>query len=1025
MDWSRPEFLYLILPLAAAWLVLSWWSRRARRRAAEAFVAMPMWSRILPAASASRFWCKLVLQEVAIVAGLVALAGPRFGVQYEEVIPRGSDLYVLIDVSRSMLAEDVPPSRLGRAKADVASLVNRLEGERVGLIAFAGQAVVKCPLTVDYDSFRRSLEELDPGSAPRGGTAIGDAIRKALEVFQPRAERDQAILLITDGDDQQSYPLDAAAVAAERQVTIFTVGLGDSAQGARVPKAGAPHTFVEYEGQQIWSKLDGSLLQDIALKTSGVYVPVGTRSYDLGELYSEHLKNRRGAADESRKRLRRSEQFQWFLGLSVLALLVDLVISPYARTVLPVAEAGDKTANSAAQAPATQPLVAAGKAGRVARVGCLMVLGSLLAGRAAGAAETTPAVENVTGDSVPASSAAKPPAKPEGKPAAAVRAGLQHYRAEEFEKARENFAAARQGFEKEAAAKAAIAAFDEACAAHRLGNVSQARDAYLQAGLAHDKHLAAAAHYNLGTMSAEEARRLAGAQPLDVPPEKRQEILDQLAGAVAAFRHSLDLQPGNSRARRDIELIRQWIRYYTEKWHERDRQKRREETNLLAFLEFLVQTQRSLRTSASELADSAPSDAFAELKRLQDELFEEIEPLKDKIQAELQPAPSAAGAPGSPPMAPATGSQPSETEQAIQMLQQWADMAGEKMSEAANRLGRRQGARAMAEQQAAIDELEKIWDAVVPFQPLLSRDLAEQTKLTRELAPPAESADSGEADSKKEPEEGEAGSPDEVPLESPGTEAAVVPRAGGAPQLATQDVDWSRLITDQQNVRRRTQLLPLKAQAELERLEQQPASATAAGSPATDPDPAAPAEPAEPGGAAAVDPEAAKAGFRKAIELAPQAAEKMQTAIQALEKHDRATAYPAAEEARRILEEIQKAQPQQQQQKQDQQDQQKQDQQKQDSQDQKDNDQQKSDDQKQDENQDQKENDKKPDDKESPKKPDDRQKSGGQSPKPMPMSRDQIEEALRKVRERQEEKRERDRKVKARVSGKVPVDKDW
>jgi len=160
-------------------------------------VAAPMWSRILPAESLARFWIKTLLREAALVAGLVALAGPRFGTQYEEVVPRGSDLYVLIDVSRSMLAADVPPTRLGRAKADVAALLTRLEGERVGLIAFAGQAVVKCPLTVDYDAFRRSLDELDPASAPRGGTAIGDAIRKALEVFPARAQRDQAILLIT------------------------------------------------------------------------------------------------------------------------------------------------------------------------------------------------------------------------------------------------------------------------------------------------------------------------------------------------------------------------------------------------------------------------------------------------------------------------------------------------------------------------------------------------------------------------------------------------------------------------------------------------------------------------------------------------------------------------------------------------------------------------------------------------------------------------------------------------------------
>ncbi len=345
MDWQHPEWLYLILPLGAAWLGLSLYSRRQRRRAAEAFVAQAMWSRILPGDSRARFWVKTLLREAALVTGLVALAGPRWGTQYEEVIPRGSDLYILIDVSRSMLAQDVPPSRLGRAKADVAALINQLEGERVGLIAFAGQAVVKCPLTVDYDAFRRTLDELDTGSAPRGGTAIGDAIRKALEVFHARAERDQAILLITDGDDQQSYPLEAAEVAAERHVTIFTVGLGDSDQGARVPlgaetkspadskSATGLQSFVEYEGQQVWSKLDNSLLKEIALKTSGVYVPVGIKTYDLGELYADYLQGRRGAEDEGRKRLRRGEQFQIFLALALFALLADLFTRPYAASV--------------------------------------------------------------------------------------------------------------------------------------------------------------------------------------------------------------------------------------------------------------------------------------------------------------------------------------------------------------------------------------------------------------------------------------------------------------------------------------------------------------------------------------------------------------------------------------------------------------------------------------------------------------------------------------------------------------------
>jgi Ca-activated chloride channel homolog len=487
MEWQHPQWLYLILPLAAAWLALALYSRRRRRRAAAAFVAQSMWSRILPADSRTRFGTKLVLRELALVTGLIALAGPRFGTQSEVVVPRGSDLYVLIDVSRSMLAEDVPPSRLGRAKSDVAALVNRLDGERVGLIAFAGQAVVKCPLTVDYDAFRRSLDELDPSSAPRGGTAIGDAIRKALEVFQPRADRDHAILLITDGDDQQSYPLEAAAIAAERHVTIFTVGLGDANQGARIPQSARDKSYLEYEGHQVWSKLDGSLLKEIALKTSGVYVPVETRAYDLGELYAKYLHGRRGGEGQARKRIRRADQFQLFLALALLALLADAFIRPYR-------DATKSSSDDALVLDRRSPGAPNGMA-RKSTVGVsgslVLIVGLASVSRADDATDT-------------------------------VRDGLRLYNSGEFEKARDKFATARVQFGDKDAAKAAIAAFDEACAAHRKGDVAQARESYLKAGLAHDKRLAASAHFNLGTLAAEEARKSAGEKPEDVPPEKRQ-----------------------------------------------------------------------------------------------------------------------------------------------------------------------------------------------------------------------------------------------------------------------------------------------------------------------------------------------------------------------------------------------------------------------------------------------------------------------------------------------------------------------
>lgn len=1012
MEWQRPEWLYLILPLGAVWLALSLYSRRKRLRAAEAFVAQAMWARILPEDSRARFWLKTLLREVALIAALVALAGPRFGTQYEEVVPRGSDLYVLIDVSRSMLAEDVPPSRLGRAKADVAALVNRLEGERVGLIAFAGQAVVKCPLTVDYDAFQRALDELDPGSAPRGGTAIGDSIRKALEVFHARAERDQAILLITDGDDQQSYPLEAAAVAAERHVTIFTVGLGDADHGARVPQSADPKShagagaesksFVEYQGQQVWSKLDGTLLKEIALKTSGVYVPVGTRAYDLGELYTNYLQGRRGGEEESRKRIRREEQFQIFLALAILALLADLLIRPYS--------AATANRDQGLELPANAPdkrSTAKSRRAAIPVATALVLVASL--------------VETGQADD----------------PNRAVRDGLRLYREDEFEKARDRFAAARVEFDKGDAGKAAVAAFDEACASHRKGDVAQARESYLKAGLAHDKGLAASAHFNLGTLAAEEARKLAGEHPEDVPPDKRQEILGQLKGAVASFRHSLELQPDNSRARRDIELVRQWIKYYTDKWHERDRQKRREETNLVAFLEFLIETQKALRESVKSLPPTVPADTFAELKRLQDELHQEILPLKEKIRADLQPSPSGGPTGGSSGKASAPPANSKEVEQGITLLQGWADAAGDKMTSAARRLNARQPGPATGDMQSAVEELEKIWEAVIPFNPLLSRDLADQTLITSSIeptgSPDSKSTNDEPAEEKKtEQDEIEPPAPDRA---APGKASPASAATSGQQAHGIEETDSARLTDMQERTRRRTQLLKLKAEAELERLEKMPPpdAEQKQDDTKTEKDDQ---QHGDPKGAAAgkpkpIDPEEIKAGYRKAIELAPQAVEQMEAALKVLKQNDRKAAYPPAEAARKILEEIQKAQPKQPDQpKQDQQqkekdEQKKDDQQKQDQQDQNKKDQQKPDEKKEDSEKSNQQ--KKEEQKQDQKQQDERNKPGENKPdqKQPQFSRDQVEEALRKVRERQQEKRERDRKMKARVSGKVPVEKDW
>jgi Ca-activated chloride channel homolog len=977
LEWQHPEWLYLILPLGAAWLALSIYSRRCRRRAAAAFVAQAMWSRILPADSPARFWTKIFLREAALVTGLFALAGPRFGTQDEIVVPRGGDLYVLMDVSRSMLAEDVPPSRLGRAKADVAALVKRLDGERVGLIAFAGQAVVKCPLTVDYDAFRRSLDELDPSSAPRGGTAIGDAIRKALEVFQARADRDQAILLITDGDDQQSYPLEAAAVAAERHVTIFTVGLGDADHGARIPQVADAKAYLEYQGQQVWSKLDGSLLKEIALKTSGVFVPVGTRAYDLAELYTNYLHGRRGTDEQSQKRIRRAEQFQVFLALALFALLADLFTRPYPTTAKGEVRGLEPRAVKRARAIGSPVQVAAPIATAI------LFLASLAA------------------------------SNPADNPAEAISEGLRAYGKGDFDKARDRFATAREQFDSADAGKAAIAAFDQACAAHKKGDTAQAREWYLKAGLARDKGLAASAHFNLGTLAAQEAARLAGEHPEAVPPDKRQEILDQVKAAVASFRHCVELQPDNSHARRDIELVRQWIKYYSDQWLAHDREKRRQETNLVAFLEFLIETQRALRESVKAFTATTPADAFAEAKRLQNELEQEVPTLKEKIETELAPRP---GASGSAPQANTR-----ELEQGITMLRDWASGAGDKMASAARQLDDRLTEPAAADQQAAIELMDKIWDAVIPFHPLLTRDLADQTAIAQSLAPASDGdakSAAAESPAKDDPQQSKTQS---TPSAKSPTDAHLA--------LATEKENLAPIMEIQERTLRRTQLLKLKAQAELARPEPPQSPDGAQRGPGSS---GAKDDPSGSGSAESkpVDPKQLKAGYQKAIELAPKAAEKMERVVKSLKQKDRLSAAPPAEEARKILEEIQKAQPKNEKQdqeqdkdkknedqkKQDQKDQQKKDEQQQD---QRKDDQKKKDEVKKDQQQKKDQDKKKQDGADKADEKKDAKQPQGQ------VSRDRIEEALRRVRERQEEKRERDRQLKARVIGRVPVEKDW
>jgi Ca-activated chloride channel family protein len=224
ISWRDPLSLAALAlgPALALFLV---WAGRRRQAALAAFVAANLWPAVVPDLDPRRRTLRTALLLVAVLLIAAALGGPLWGFRWEEVKREGIDLVIALDTSRSMLATDVKPSRLARAKLAVRDLIGQLKGDRVALVAFAGTAFVQCPLTLDYGAFAESLDATDVGIIPKGGTALAAAVDVGLEALEGREGKHQAIVLITDGEDHEGKVKEATAHASERGVKIFTVGL--------------------------------------------------------------------------------------------------------------------------------------------------------------------------------------------------------------------------------------------------------------------------------------------------------------------------------------------------------------------------------------------------------------------------------------------------------------------------------------------------------------------------------------------------------------------------------------------------------------------------------------------------------------------------------------------------------------------------------------------------------------------------------------------------------------------------------
>jgi Ca-activated chloride channel family protein len=318
--------LWVVVPLACLYV----YAAHRRAQALARFADAKLLALINTSVSPIRRRWKAVLVLAAFGLLVLAAARPAWNPVPKKLEQRGRDVVFVLDVSKSMLAEDLKPNRLERSKLAVKDCLEKLSGDRVGLVVFSGSAVVKCPLTLDYGFFRMMLDDVSPKSVSRGGTMIGDALRKAMdEVFDDARKQYKDVILITDGEDHDSFPVEAAGEAGKRGIRLIAIGIGDEDQGKRIPitDVDGRTTFLKYQGQEVWSKLDADALRKMVNQTpGGRYLNVATGTFDLGEIYTKLIASAEKKALESRTVKRYEDKFQIFVSLGLLLLLVEPLI---------------------------------------------------------------------------------------------------------------------------------------------------------------------------------------------------------------------------------------------------------------------------------------------------------------------------------------------------------------------------------------------------------------------------------------------------------------------------------------------------------------------------------------------------------------------------------------------------------------------------------------------------------------------------------------------------------------------------
>lgn len=321
INFAQSQYLLLILLIPVFFLiqtlVFKLRARRIRRFGNEELVRQ-----LMPSYSKTRTWVRLTMFSIGFFFFAIGLSRPQIGAKLKEHETKGAEIMIVLDVSNSMLAEDYSPNRLERAKLAISRLVDKLRDDRIGLIVFAGNSFVQLPITTDYVSAKMFLNTITTESVPIQGTAIGDAINTALRSFSAQSEKSRAIIVITDGENHEDDPVAAAAQAAEMGVRVFTIGVG-SPEGKPIPMDG--ELLKDKEGNIVVTRLDESVLQEVAKAGDGVYVRAGNSEFGLNPIIDDI----RRMEDEKYSSIvfeEFDEQFMYFMGIALFFFVLEMLI---------------------------------------------------------------------------------------------------------------------------------------------------------------------------------------------------------------------------------------------------------------------------------------------------------------------------------------------------------------------------------------------------------------------------------------------------------------------------------------------------------------------------------------------------------------------------------------------------------------------------------------------------------------------------------------------------------------------------